>query len=116
MSESHTSRGGTPEESRDRLFEVLANERRRRIILYLDRKDGEVASTLELIDYVMVHEAESIDDLASDEVTIALYHRHLPRLEEAGLIEYDARSRTVRYRGDGVIGEQLDVITDGKLE
>ena len=100
MSESHDSAGRTPEESLDGLLEVLANERRRRILYYLDGKDDEVATFTELIDYVTVHEADSVDDLASDEVAVALYHTHIPRLEEAGLIEYDARSRTIRYRED----------------
>lgn len=111
MSESYR-RGGTREGSLDRLFKLLANERRRRILFYLDGKEGDVASIVELIDYVVVHEAESVDDLTSDEVAIALYHKHLPKLADAGLIEYDARSRTVRYRGDGAIGEHLHAITN----
>ena len=69
-----------------------------------------MASIEELVDYLTVHEADSVADLDTDEVAFSLYHTHLPKLADNGLVEYDMRSRTVRYRGDSVVGERLDVI------
>lgn len=96
----------------DRLYGVLTAERRRRLLFYLHRKDGDVASCTELVDYLVVDEAESVADLDTDEVAISLYHTHLPKLADAGLIEYDERSRTVRYHGDDTVGEHLGVLAD----
>lgn len=39
-------------------------------------------------------------DEAQREVAIRLHHATLPKLAEAGLIDYDPRSHTARYRGD----------------
>lgn len=95
------------EPSLDQLFTVLANERRRRLLTYLHEKDGEVTSLDTLIDYLVVQEADSTEDLETDDVTISLYHKHLPRLADAGLIEYDLRSRTIRYREQPLIEKYL---------
>ena len=70
-----------------------------------------MASLVELIDYLVVQEADSVDDLDTDEVAIALYHTHLPKLADVGLIDYDVRSRTVRYRDDEAIEACLDRLT-----
>ena len=100
----------------DRLYDVLADERRRRLLSYLHRKDSDVASLVELIDYLVVHEADSVADLDTDDVAISLYHTDLPKLADAGLVEYDERSRTVRYRGGGVIEEAVDAPGDARWE
>jgi DNA-binding transcriptional ArsR family regulator len=42
-----------------------------------------------------------------DTVRIGLVHVHLPVLEEAGLVEFDHRSRTVRYRRSQLAEELL---------
>ena len=90
------------------VFDVLADERRRRLLFYLHNKDGDVASLGELVDYLVVHEAESVADLEDDDVTISLYHTHLPKLTTLGLIEYDRRSETVRYRSDDAVVAYLE--------
>lgn len=109
------STGLIQQDSLDRLFSILANERRRRILLYLHGKDDDVATFMELIDYLMVCEAESVDDLEGDEVAMALYHAHFPKLADAGIIEYDTRSRTVRYRENLLIEKWLQIATEEVL-
>jgi predicted transcriptional regulator len=78
---------------------VLANRRRRRLLAYLHDKDGDVASVVELTDYLAGDEADSVDDLDPDGVAVSLHHNDLPKLADIGIIEYDTRSQTVRYRG-----------------
>lgn len=46
-------------------------------------------------------------------MAIDLHHRDLPKLEAAGLVEYDARSRTVRYDDHPALEAYLDVV-DGE--
>ena len=99
--------------SMNQLFDVLADERRRRLLAYLHRKDGDVASLSELIDYLVVHEADSVADLDTDDVAISLSHKHLPKLVDVGLVEYDARSRTVRYRGGEAVASCLEKVAEG---
>lgn len=48
-------------------------------------------------------------------VANSLYEQ-LPKLADDGIIKYDARSRTVRYRGRGVIEEQLNAIANAERE
>lgn len=48
-------------------------------------------------------------------VEVALHHHELPKLEQVGVIEYDARSRTVRYRGHPLLEELLAVAAENDL-
>ena len=115
MPRNHDSTVNADDVSFDRLFKALADKRRRRVLSYLDGKDGDVATVKELTDHVTVHEVGSVDDPAIDAVAIALYHTHLPHLEEAGLITYDERSRTVRYRENPRLEPYLQGVAEREL-
>lgn len=67
--------------SDDRLFELLAHPQRRRMLRRIAAADGavtvdELADSLD-IDGERTHEAKAI----------AVHHRHLPKLEEYGVVE-----------------------------
>lgn len=64
------------------------------VIQYFRRQSPEVA-TVDDLATVVRNQADA------DEARIALYLHHdtLPRLADAGYIEYDTRSNTARYRG-----------------
>lgn len=90
------------------LFGVLANERRRYVLSYLHDADDDVAELAELVDEVRTREAEreggpngdgGRETHRSDAVKIELHHTHLPKLAASGVLDYDARTETVRYRG-----------------
>ena len=92
----------------DALFEALADAQRRRILAYLESTDDDVAAYSDLIEHVAdVQAGESTDD---QRVAVNLHHHHLPKLADAGLLEYDARSETVRYRGDPAVSEWLELV------
>lgn len=78
----------------DRLFEALA-DRHRRLLLYR-LAEAEVATVDELVDALS-------DRVAADpaRLEISLTHTHLPKMDEAAIVDYDRRSSTVRYRGSG---------------
>lgn len=68
-----------------------------------------MASVEDLADYILAHDCE-VDDV--DHVRIALHHRELPNLDDAGIIDYDARGNTVRYRGDSTTEDLLEYLSD----
>ena len=77
----------------DQAFQSLSTERRRTVLYFFHRSSEDVASVGDLVDHVA---ARNDDD--RKHVAIGLHHVTLPRLGEAGVVEYDSRSRTVRYR------------------
>ncbi|NKE35540.1 hypothetical protein GWG54_06860 [Natronococcus sp. JC468] len=77
----------------------LLSDRRRRDVLYC-LSEAEVTSVESLAATIVAREASVPPErLSSDDrerVQVDLYHVHLPKLSDRGLIEYDARSGTVR--------------------
>lgn len=72
---------GNSSERLDSLFEVMSHPLRRRILRRLG--DGDPSNGRALVP----EEIADQDDLES--LKIALYHNHLPKLEEAGYIEWN---------------------------
>lgn len=87
--------------SLDATLELLANHDRRRVLGYLmDDSDG-TATVEELVDHVAEKRAERTDDaLDTDQIETRLHHVHIPKLADAGVVEYDHRSGEVRYWGE----------------
>lgn len=84
----------------DEVLECLVDSRRRVILYYL--QDNPVADLDELSTHILAREDEiqptNIPPDRQQQVQAQLVHRHLPKLASARLIEFDQRSRTVRYR------------------
>lgn len=78
--------------SKDELFHLLQNQRRRRVLLYLQDTTGEV-SMRDIAEQVAAWENDTtVKALGSNErqrVYIALYQSHLPKLDDAGVLTYD---------------------------
>lgn len=106
----------------DTIFFLLSDQRRRYALYCLHRLPGNVIELDELVQYVRAMETYSRSkpsdiDVTSDtdssadsdrdsdggdadenhKVAVALLHSHLPKLANAGVIEYDARSGAIRY-------------------
>ncbi|WP_266083118.1 DUF7344 domain-containing protein [Haladaptatus caseinilyticus] len=82
-------------------FELLANPMRRQVIYYLRESGQDVASVDELVE--CVHAETSVVN-APERARVGLVHRHLPKLADHGVIEFDSRSETVRYRDGHRLG------------
>lgn len=86
--------GATP----DRHLEALADESRRHVLASLCEADGPVTLTELAVDLADAEREPATVAADEDPVRrreIALYHRHAPKLDEAGLVEFDAARRTV---------------------
>jgi hypothetical protein len=102
--------------SRDALFSMLRNERRREVINYLRDREGPV-DLRELSEHVAAIE----NDCAPDEVTYkqrkrvqtALYQMHLPKLADRDIVDYDRRAgRVALADGAEACLAYLDAVTD----
>lgn len=97
--------------SLDDVFGLLA-ERRRRFALHalLDAEQGAIDCET-LAETVAAREAEADGEYESPErrarVAAALHDVHLPKLDDAGVVDYDTRSGAVRYWGHPVVEEYL---------
>jgi hypothetical protein len=79
--------------TRDDVFEILSNDRRRCIVHYLKKHDDRRVDLRELVDYVAAWETDTdIDELDGDKrksVYAAIRQTHLPKMEEVGIVEYE---------------------------
>jgi hypothetical protein len=81
---------------------MLRHEQRRAIITYFDQETTDRSSVDDLVEYIVSSDSRSGTTSAEhhERVRIGLLHNHLPRLADAGVLEYDQRSEMVRYWGD----------------
>lgn len=94
--------------TRDQIFHLLQNERRRLALTYLSEREGEVEMRA-IAEQVAAWEHDTtVAALDSDQrqrVYIPLYQNHLPKLDEEGVIEYN-KSRGIVERTP--LADQLD--------
>lgn len=83
----------------DHFFATLTNQRRRHILAYLSDESSNSMTMQELVEDIAAHEKDRKAD-SHDDIEITLFHHHLPKLADVGLIEVDKRTETVRYRDD----------------
>lgn len=78
--------------SKDIIFELLKNRRRREVLSYLLETE-ETVTLGELAEQIAAWENDTeINALSSDQrkrVYVALYQTHLPKMDDAGIIDYD---------------------------
>ncbi|OAQ54447.1 hypothetical protein HTG_02545 [Natrinema mahii] len=78
--------------SKDVIFELLKNRRRREVLTYLLEAD-ETVTLGELAEQIAAWENDTdVNALSSDQrkrVYVALYQTHLPKMDDAGIVEYD---------------------------
>lgn len=84
--------------TRDDVFDILRNSRRRSVISYLLETGGS-ATVTELTEHIASQEYDvEVDDLTSEQykrVYTALHQCHLPRLEKFDVVHTDADDETV---------------------
>ncbi|QSX00076.1 DUF7344 domain-containing protein [Haloterrigena alkaliphila] len=92
--------GGEGPEVLSRLLDALSSRRRRHALYYL--REHELVDVDELARHLATERPDSPatttagDRIAEMETTVI--HSDLPKLRDAGILEYDPRTGTIRYR------------------
>lgn len=85
--------------SLDLIFGILKNGRRRRVLKYLQETEGEVTLS-DLAEHIAAIENDTTPkQLTSSErkrVYVGLYQCHLPKMDDAGVIEYNQARGLIR--------------------
>lgn len=99
--------------SLDACLEVLANRQRRAVLGYFLEADTDNATIDELVAEIIDAETRATGERPGhDTIATTLFHVHLPKFENAGVIEYEPRHLDVRYRGDSKIEELYRMIEE----
>lgn len=102
----------------DDVFALLSDWRRRSVCRYFARTESDSAGVATLA--AAVASDACTDDVDSaetseDAIEQALVHEHLPRLDEAGVLDFDARSKSVYYWGSPTLekwAEHAEAVTE----
>lgn len=93
--------------SKDVIFEVLKNRRRRDVLQYL-QEEGGTATLSELAEQIAAWEndieVQALNSTQRKRVYVALYQTHLPKMDDAGIVDYD------RDRGDVTLSGNADLL------
>lgn len=108
---SNTCDGPVGITSVEQVFSLLSAENTRHVLLYFYDSSESVASLDQLADCVASHRDEhSPGD--PDDVATVLHHSTLPKLADAGVVDYDRRHHTVRYWGHPTVDAHLTHVTE----
>lgn len=99
--------GGSPSRPIDDLLAALSDPERRLTLAVLRSRDADAVELEELATAV----ADRLDRADGDgpdaeDVALRLHHHGLPKLADAGVVDYDPRTETVRSR-------DVDLLADG---
>lgn len=100
----------------DEVFQLLGNQMRRELLVYLEGRDGK-ASLDELVEYLSTaidNHHPPVGAPPRDDVEIKLQHMHLPKLVDAGIVEYERQDHVVEYREDPLIERVMDVVIEAE--
>jgi hypothetical protein len=97
--------------STEELLQLIANPVRRAALGYLV-ENGDAAVGLEqLVVGAADHGAPSVARATHERTSRELYHVHLPKLADIGVVDFDRRHGTVRYRPDEVLEALLTFVS-----
>lgn len=98
---SYPSNGPTESEGRtgdltvDERHDLLSSGRRRRALDALAGRSTVVELATLAADVAARATATEADEAAVDSVALTLHHSHLPRLDDAGVVDYDPERRLI---------------------
>ena len=99
----------------DVVFEILKNKRRRLVLRFVKEQDDESVDLGELAEHVAALENDkSVSGLTSGErkrVYVGLYQCHLPKMDDADIVEFDRNRGTIEL---GECADQLEEYLDNQ--
>lgn len=97
--------------SLDGILDLLTDHQRREILQCLINSDDDTATIGELSEQLITQESERTGVRPGrDQVEVQIYHTHLPKLTEAGIVEYDARNQELHYCQNARLEEVLEYV------
>lgn len=108
------TRSGADDTDLDTVFDLLGDQRRRLLLRFFYVNGFETATFDEVASYIKRWESRMVgrSEPPDDDVELTLVHVHLPRLETAGVVEFDRATATIRYDGteslERILGAALD--------
>lgn len=93
-----------PSEQLDDWLRLLGDRARRFVCYRLLLAEQDTLSLDDLRDWLVEHE---VGPERPDRVEVELHHGTIPRLSDAGLVDYDARNGTVRRRTEALRADLL---------
>lgn len=115
MPQQTSSDGGRNDDhlSLDQVLELLGQYQRREILRQLRNEPDREHSIDELVAYlVSIERKRNAKVPGEDHLLSVIVHIHGPKLQEAGLIDYNARDMDVRYYPDERVEAFLDRIDE----
>jgi hypothetical protein len=92
--------------TKNEIFTILKNPRRRETLEYLERNDGE-ADLSDLAESLAAREndieVEALSSTQRKRVYISLYQVHLPKMDDLGVLEFDKHRGTIELTDAGAI-------------
>lgn len=103
--------------SLDAILDILANHRRRALLEYLWEQPESVGSFEEATEHTILRVGQKQGAQPNhDDVQVDLQHHHLPKMADAGVLEYDIRSQTIRYHENERLETAYERVTDLELD
>ena len=99
--------------STDQVLELVGQYQRREIIRQLRDSPGRVHSIDDVVAYLeSIERGRNATVPGENYLLSVIVHIHAPKLEEAGLVDFDLTSRELRYYPDERVESMLDCIDD----
>ena len=89
----------------DERFDALARTDRRAVIQFFRDESTEEVTLDDLVTGIV---NGSYWDTDESHARLCLHHFALPKLADTGILDYDPRSKTIRYRGRPAVEQLLD--------
>lgn len=93
-----------PSVAPETVFELLGDHQRRAVFSYLENTEDGQASVSDIVAYVS---QEMGTAKTPSQIEVQLHHVHLPKMDDAGLIEYANGGQTVQYIGHPLVEDCL---------
>lgn len=95
----------------DRILSAFSHAHNRSVLNYFRESSASVASLHDIADYVAM-EGTSCGLGSPGNIAVRLHHAGLPQIADAGILDYDPRTKTVRCRDHPVLEstELLEVV------
>ncbi|ODR80883.1 hypothetical protein BG842_02480 [Haladaptatus sp. W1] len=98
------------------LYKLLADHRRRVLLQYL--RDTEAPMPISALVTELTQRDEHVSPDENRDTEIAMHHIHLPKLADAGVIEYDQSAQQAAYTAppqvDALLEDMLVTVSTGE--